>query len=168
MRQLVVHWTGGTPGYGDARVDGRVAIARPGVDVVTDVGSIPQPAGRPALYCRLHHTNLRIACTWSDGGPDHAKEWIGGTWVDRGLSCGTNAVIYDNTGLLHISDCGPAVGSQGWRYVDAANRLVTSDETYADIAKGIFEYTKWPDIWIGQGNTGAVVCGPDLGLRQLS
>jgi len=172
MRQIVVAWTGGIPGFGDARVDGRYAVARPGLDVVTDDGLIAQPDGQPARYITLPPSGDRIGCTWTNGGPDRAKEWTGTTWSDRGLSCGTNAVIYDNAGTLVISQCSPPQGPLGWRYVDAANRLVTCESTYADPTKGTYEYTAWPDLRIGQGGKdigqGAVVWFPDLGLRRLT
>lgn len=172
MRQVVVRWSGGIPGFGDARPDGRYVVSQPGVGVVTDTGPVPQPDGQPARYLTLAPTGPRFACTWSNGGPDRAKEWNGSQWWDRGLSCGTNAVIYGLDGAIYVSRCEAPQGSIGWRYVDATGRLVTCAETYADPVRGVWEWTGWDDIRIGQGGDaitqGAVVWFPDLGLRRLS
>lgn len=168
MHQILVRWSGGIPGFGDARPDGRYVVAQPGVCVVTDTGSVPQPDGQPARYLTLPPTGPRFACTWSNGGPDRAKEWNGTQWWDRGLSCGTNAVIYGLDGAIYISRCEAPQGPLGWRYVDSIGRLVTCESTYANAALGLYEWTAWSDVRIGQGADGAVVWFPDLGLRRLS
>jgi hypothetical protein len=47
MRQVVVRWSGGIRGFGDARPDGRYVVAQPGVCVVTDAATVVQPMARP-------------------------------------------------------------------------------------------------------------------------
>lgn len=165
MRILTVRWAGGIPGYGDARTDGRYAIAVPN-GVQTNLGLIPPPPGGPAGYVRLPSAGLNIACVGQRDG--FAYEWNSKTgWEKRigayktGQAFGMNGVIYDHFDKLVIADGSKEIGSQGWRFVGQNGALVPAQATYADIPNGIFEYTEYGDVRIGQGpETGAVVHFP--------
>lgn len=84
-------------------------------------------------------------------------------------ACGVSPVIYDRGGLLHRSDCGPGVGSQGYRYVTDQNVIISGDATYGPWY-GLFEYTDLGDgLWIGQAayDGGGVQVWDGTTLRQL-
>lgn len=135
----------------DVRVGG--AYVCPSVDgarLWTERGEVALPADVRVRYPRL-----------APGGGfaginhygDRVVEYSGGAWTfHEEQACGPSGVIYDAAGVLHVSQCGP-VGSQGYRYVDSAGRLVTGDETYGP-RNGITLYG-WTDLgdgWrIGQG-----------------
>jgi len=172
MRQVVVQWTGGIPGYGDARVVGRYAISRPGIEIVTDAGTVPQFENRSAYFLRVANSGPRFAAAYSSAQPDRAKEWTGSAWEDRGLSCGMNPVIYSAAnGLVVVAKCVAPTGAQGWRYLDdATGQLVTAESTYAPKVgePQIWEYTAWPDFRIGQGQTGVKVWSQPTGTKAFS
>lgn len=78
----------------------------------------------------------------------------GTTWfVEPDKACGSSPVIYDNLRQLHISDCGPGVGSGGYRYVDEQNHIISGDATYAPKPGcELFEWTELPGGYVvGQG-----------------
>ena len=150
MKQLVRHWTGNVPGYGDARWDGRWAISIPGKGLDTDTGLV---ACELPVCVRLPHHGPKIAIVGASSNV--AREYDGARWHDKGKPYGTNAVIYDRDDNLVLAT--KAQGANGWRYVDAGGHLVSGDSTYADIRRGIFEYTEYEDIAIGQGSPEGVV-----------
>jgi hypothetical protein len=90
-----------------------------------------------------------------DHSSDAGHEWTPHTgWT--GLPTfgpGNNPVIYDNAGLLHITD--GSVGTQGYRFVDATGRIWTGDETYFDPISDLSEWSDYGGFRIGQGH-GAV------------
>lgn len=83
---------------------------------------------------------------------DHVWEYAGGTWHDRGLACGVNAVIYSPSGYLRINPIGCPWGSQGFRYwSDGMIEPATGDHTYdGSHTNGLAEWTQHGDVTIGQ------------------
>jgi hypothetical protein len=142
--------------YVDARPDGRFACLvvddGPGMQLDTERLTIPRDA-RP-LYVRVPREGPFKFAGQSSNSPE-TIEWIEGTgWVPRPIvPCGVSPVIYDLAGTLHISDCGPAVGSQGYRYVDVeTGALVTGDQTLGSDF-GLAEWTYLGDgLYVGQCN----------------
>jgi hypothetical protein len=145
--------------YAFACVNGEYGALVKDVRLDTRVGVVPLPSGQNALY-------LTGACDGSGRiasvghRDDNAWEWTG-AWTSRGLAFGPNAVIYDAAKLLQVVwGPGTPTGSQGWRYVADDGRLVTGDESYADPARHLWEYTVRGDIRCGQG-------GDEEGLQCL-
>lgn len=126
----------------------------------THVGAVPLPAGQNALYLVLPCDGSgRIAAV--GGRDDHAYEWSGGRWNDRGIAFGVNPLIYDNQNVLQVVRApGGPTGSQGWRYVDDNGELVTGDASFADHARHLWERTCLGNVCCGQG-------GDEEGLQCL-
>ena len=135
----------------DCTIDGhRVELVPDTCLLVNDDALAPLPNEQNVLFPRLHPSGTRFA---GIGHLDnHCWEWLG-RWVDHGPCEGPHAVIYDADGLLRIvrETEGAPTGSQGWRYVADDGRLVPAFETYADTARGIYEYTERGDVTVGQG-----------------
>lgn len=148
------------PPYCDANLTGsRVQLV---VDrhVLFNGQAIPVPTpGQNVLYLRLSPNGAQFA------GVGHVDnrcwEWDG-TWHNRGPAEGQNPVIYDANGVLQIvrETEGAPTGSQGPRYVDDADQIVSADSTIADEARHIWQYTTRGDITVGQG-------GDEEGLQAL-
>jgi hypothetical protein len=139
--------------YVDAHPSGVFAVLYPGSHLQSHLGRIDLPPGDEPLYHRITTVGgFRIA------GQAHASlrtlEWIAGSWIDRPQACGVSPVIYDRSGVLHISDC--SVGSQGYRYVDPDNRIHSGDETYGS-PFGLSEWSAYGGLFIGQGHDGGGV-----------
>lgn len=183
MRVHIVGWTGDVPGYGDARWDGRYAVSVPGLHVDTDRGIIPQPAGG-SRFLRVCPIGLRVACATQDN-PSTALEWNGAaSWVPQGPACGNRPVIYDAAGQLVVAArCDDVVGATGWRFVALnpitlalgrsfktfnAGALVPSQWSQADPGRGVWEFTDYGDVVIGQGSpTGLLVRFSDEGKCRV-
>lgn len=153
--------------YGEALPDGSFAVISEGI-IKTHYGSIPiTPVGDP-LFLRLAPDGKRCAGQEPRDGFDGAWEWDGNKWaVVDPVACGTSPVIYDRTGQLVVSHCGP-VGVQGYRFVDQNGRLWTGDETYASPAYRLFEWTRQGNIVVGQGPDGnAIALNLETGLRVI-
>lgn len=153
MRTL--HIPNGT--YVDARPDGRLAclvVEDPLAYVQLDTERLTIPGDRRPLYVRVPRDGPFKFGGQSSQSPE-TIEWIEGTgWAPRPIvPCGVSPVIYDHDGQLHISDCGPAVGSQGYRYVDYyTGQLVTGDATLGSDV-GLAEWTALGDgVFVGQCN----------------
>ena len=72
-------------------------------------------------------------------------------------SCGVSGHIFDQTGALFISSCAfPGPGSQGYRYVDDTNTLILGHDTYADLARNLYEYSEYDcgGTWVAVGQGG--------------
>jgi hypothetical protein len=111
------------------------------------------PGNLNLLYPRLSEAVTMFAGVGHQD--DQAWEWILGKWQQRGPAFGPNACIYDAAGNLNIvRGPGTITGSQGWRYLADDGHLVTCDETYADPARRIWEYTTHGDVTVGQGGDG--------------
>jgi len=154
--------------YCDADATGRRVILYPEGEIwravppqpgriETEIGDVPFCPGGNALFVRLGPIGHFAAAGHRD---DHAWEWDGWIyqWVDRGPRFGNRSVIYDRAGSL-IINAGQHPPT-GLRFVDVANRTWTADETMADPANKIWEWTRLtaPDgsdpLIIGQGGEG--------------
>jgi hypothetical protein len=180
-----------SPGwYIGATPAGAFAVVKTGSHILTHGGVVPLPSGAAVVDCLvLDRTGTRIAGTVARGRQDFAVEWdwVRSEWVERGLSFGRFACAYGPDGSLYVCtsgttglrylpgggvvelalDCGPL----GIRWVDDAGTVIFSHRTYADKARGLYEYTEWPDVAIGQGHDsigeGAVVWAGGV-LRRLA
>jgi hypothetical protein len=88
--------------------------------------------------------------------------WNGNAWSSHGLAFGPRSVIFDAAGTLRVISGPPPVG---YRYVADDGRLITAAETYADPARGLYEYTERNGTIIGQGGSGAL--GEDPCIARL-
>jgi hypothetical protein len=175
MRQLTFHWSGNVPSSGEALPSGAYAVSIPGVGIHTPRGLLSTPDGQTLLYVRLAEDG--VTCAGSGAADDLAWEWRAGRWIAHGPAFGPKAVIYVGT-TLHVvreSWAGPI----GYRYVRPDGVIVTAADSYADVARGVFEYTDFGDVAIGQGDDavgGGVVVRfvatadgkPDGALRRLT
>jgi hypothetical protein len=148
MRRLAI------PGgwYAEALTTGEYVSVVRGSHIETHLGRIALPApNTEPLYVRASAIGgFRFAGQASVA--TGTLEWVQGQgWRhDLATNWGVSGAIYDATGTLRISH-DPAVGSQGWRYVeDGSGRLVSGDATYADLARRICEWTTHGDLTIGQ------------------
>lgn len=149
--------------YLDALPSGEHACLVPHLrQVDTHAGPVPCPEGDEPLW--IVTTNLPV---FRFMGQAHASrrslEWTaGGTWATLSEACGVWALIYGPRGEVHISDCAPPVGSQGWRYVAPNGRLVPGDATIA----AVHGLNEWTDLSLaqdgsvlgGQGHEGEGAC----------
>lgn len=142
--------------YGDHLPGGEWCAIVPTIGVYTHLGHAPMlPPGEPWGVGFVRCTNVdgfRFAGQAHSTTNPAGWEWIAGAgWISLlPPACGVSPLIYDRNGLLHRSDCGPGIGSQGYRYVDEGNQIVSGDATYGPF-HGLFEYTYLGgDVWIGQ------------------
>jgi hypothetical protein len=156
--------------YCDALPNGAyVCIRASGQPLVTHLGEVPSPAGANPLYVRCTEVGGWKFAGQSNHNPETLEYRDGGWHPVPIVACGVSPVIYDLTGQLHISDCGPSVGSQGWRYVDSVTgALVTGDATYGSS----FGLSEWTDIgggwYIGQCNLArGCACWDGTTLRMI-
>lgn len=143
--------------YADALPDGRYVVLRLDGSMTTEVGDVPPPpAGRAALFPRLNAVAARTQFAGQAWESYATLICTDGAWTDGPNPCGVSPVIYDNHGVLHISDC--SIGSQGWRYCTPDNVLVTGDATYGPSADAprLYEWTDLGPFVIGQGDQGGV------------
>lgn len=139
--------------YGDNRPDGKFAVLVTGTKIQTDSGDIALP-GYNVLFPRIPPQGEFKVAGQNHGGNDNL-EWVNGEWHSVGASYGVSPVIYDWNGVLHQNVV--AFGSQGLRYVAYDNTLVTGDQTYVNPALGLYEFTTYGDISIGQGGNGGAI-----------
>lgn len=142
--------------YGDASPSGAYAVNIPGVGVKTHLGTFPVPGGDSILFVRMTEVGEFKFAGQSQTGRG-TWEWTQskGYTLLTTLACGVSPVIYDLQGVLHISNC--SIGSQGWRFVTDAGVLMTGDQTYADAARNVWEWSTYLDLTIGQGGNGGAV-----------
>jgi hypothetical protein len=158
--------------YADALPSGEWVALYPHDHVDTHQGAIPLPPGEPFGPRFVRCTawgGFRFAGQADNGG---AWEWKNG-WTHINAPCvGTSPVIYDDIGILHLSD--GSIGSQGWRYVERdgtpEGHLITGDATYRrEVAPGVnlYEYSDVGGLLIGQGQDGGAVVWDGTLLRLL-
>jgi len=172
-------YKGDIPGYGDCRaVPGEYACLFPDRYVES---SFSGQTGRAALLNGENINYLRIPHAKGDGRmagggqttkPDPVYEWQWPAgWVKVGLMYGPNGVIYGAGDVLTaVTSQAQYQATAGWRYVNEAGVLVNCESTRQDVARGLYEYTEWADVAIGQGgkpDMGAVVLFPGEKLRRL-
>lgn len=174
MQMKVIDWSyyrGTVPGYGDCRaVPGEYACLLPDRHVVSFLGIAPLPGGENINYLRIPRNPGDGRMAGGGQTTDRALEWQWPAgWVSVGTMFGPNGVIYGAGDVLTpIVSRAQYQATAGWRYVTSAGALVDCESTYADVARGIYEWTAWPDVAIGQGVDGiAVVSFPGEPLRRL-
>ena len=135
--------------YCDARPDGAYVALIPGLRLDTHHGPIALPPGGDLLYVRIAPDGVRFAGQGHDD--DRVWEWTGSEWRDYGHAYGVSPVIYDRNGALLINE--GAWGSQGARYIDAWNQVVTADATYFSPAMELSEWSYLADLFhVGQSH----------------
>jgi hypothetical protein len=150
--------------YVDATPDAW-AVLYAGSHIETHLGRLGLPGADYPLYHRITMVGGFHIAGQAAASNSTLEYSLTTGWKNREASCGVSPVIYDNAGLLVISHCGP-VGSQGYRYVDFTNRIWTGDETYSS-PFGLFEWSWYGDLYIGQGATGGVNVWDGSVMRQL-
>lgn len=166
-------------GEADSRPDGRyVSFVKHQHGCWTEWGFLPNPPHDEVRWPVLSHFGGRIAC---QGQNDPPKGWEfdltaphptpDALWKQIPAPCGVWPVIYDHANTLHISQCQPGVGSQGWRYVALDGHLVTGDATVL-VRNGLNEWTDLSlaqsgSLLVGQDNSGAGVGVWAAGKRRL-
>lgn len=134
-------------------------------NIQTDTGAIPLPEyvvnGHrlldDPLYLRITQSGPLKLAGQSHGGLGN-WEYAGGLWAVKGPSYGVNPVIYNAGGTLF--EGAPQYGSQGLRFFalapmpvctgNAERTLCTGDNTYADPARRIGEWTELGNVTLGQ------------------
>jgi hypothetical protein len=154
--------------YGDAAPGGRFAVMIHNAHVETDAGPVAAPEN--LLYLRA---------TWQGGrrwlaGCGHQSDmaWLhdGAGWVPTGGCAGVNPVAFgpgvvyvcrgrDSTEQIGLDGSGAirfplATGAMGIRWVSPLGP-VTADSSYADPARGLFQYTDYGDVAFGEGDDAA-------------
>lgn len=157
--------------YGDCLPSGFFCVLIPKSHCLTHLGIVPLPIGETygPLFVRCTDVGgFRFAGQAHDSENPAAYERVGSAWAALPPPCfGVSPVIYDLNGVLHCSN--GSVGSQGYRYVNAQNQIISGDATYGPF-HGLFEYTYLEDgLWIGQGATdgSGVRAWDGVTLRQL-
>lgn len=164
--------------YGEMLPSGHFVALIKDVHYVTHAGVVAFPPGEtfgPVFPRCTDVEGFRFAAQAHDTLNPATWEWdvAAGGWVSYPPPCcGVSPVIYDHDGVLHRSDCGPGVGSQGYRYVNEANIIVSGDATYRiDLGAGrfLFEYTALAELLIGQAayDGGGVQVWDGVRLLQL-
>lgn len=135
--------------YCEAQPGGAIVADIRGSHYETRTGRVEYPSNGEALYVRLRADGGAFVGQGATDG--QAWEFIGGAWRSAdSLAFGVSPVIYDRGGNLVVSH-GGSVGSQGFRFVDENGRIWTGDETYADPARHLWEWTARPAARCGQG-----------------
>lgn len=126
--------------YADARPNGEYVVLVPDSHLETHAGRVDLPFGMNLLFPRVPMLPVGFAVAGQLHRESQNAEWTPTRdWRRVGPSYGVSPVIYDRQGRLHQAT--PAIGSQGYRYVDEAGRLWTGDETYHDRDRRLHEYT---------------------------
>lgn len=136
-----------------------VAMRRtPGAPLASHLGDIPLYRNLQPLYVRCAQTGAFFHLAGQSSDSPQTLVWREfDKWqpIDV-VACGVSPVIWDNAGILHISDC--SIGSQGYRYVAPDNTLVTGDQTLTPRQAippfdGLSEWTALGDgLYVGQCN----------------
>lgn len=138
--------------YAEAWPAGQYACLVPRQKIVTHLGDIPLPNGTDnPLFLRgfiQFQGDFKLAGQSHEGRGTWEYKRARAAWeIVTADSYGVNPVIYDHNGLLHLGAL--QYGSQGFRFVDAQNRIWTGDETYADPSRRIWEWTQHGDLTVG-------------------
>src|SRR5262245_24413494 len=169
MNTLTHTWTGGVPGFCEGLPSGQFIFNIPGTGVRTDHGLLPLPgANSSASYCRLADDGVRILCQ----GQEDNRAWV---YVDRWydtslLAWGTDATMFGPDGNPIINDTSEKWAATGGLRAVINGQVVNCNVTYADPARGLYQYQDYGDVAIGQGGDdigeGAVVRFADDGILR--
>jgi hypothetical protein len=163
--------------YAAAAVNGWYAVLVPPLQKIATHGGLMDypklPDGTPDEPLFLDITTARGDFNIAGKGHGSLNSWelVGWTWNSRPHACGNFSVIFDLAGWLHISNCEPGIGVQGWRCAVAdgtpQGRLLTGDETYGPY-RGLTEWSPiTDDLTIGQGWDGGGVQLWDRGVMRV-
>lgn len=155
--------------YCDALPTGEFAVLFPTLKYLkTHLGVLEFNANTPLnrttnyapLFLRITNVGeFKIAGQAWDA-PD-TVEYAGGGWSLLPTAVGVLPVIYDNSGILYISDGSyPGPGSQGYVYVDFyTGAIVNGMDTYQPSATvPLYQYTDLGDgMYIGQGSVSGCI-----------
>jgi hypothetical protein len=125
--------------------------------LITHFGELPTIKNVTPRYPRITKVNgpFRLAGQSSDAMFGALAEWAenAGWAFSPTVPCGVSPVIYDNAGKLYISNCGPGIGSQGYRFCDyVTGALVTGDATNSS-SFGVSAWTFLGDgLYVGQND----------------
>lgn len=134
--------------YTDAR-DGHHAALIPGSHITTSRGAVGLPNGQNLLYLRCARACAKFAGVGHQD--DLIWEWNGSAWLTHGAAYGVSPAIYDNFDNLHLNP--GSWGSQGARYVNERNEVITADATYFSPSMELSEWTALAgDLFIGQSH----------------
>lgn len=174
MNQITIRWSlsHGVVGYAAALPDGRFAALTTDAYLSCEWGHLPQPPGGALMYLDLAPDGRVIGQTHDTNS---VVEFDGMAWVPLSAAVCPNAAVYR-------PDSMPAIvrtveeyqQTGGWRYCREDDVLVSVVSSYADPARGLYGWTEWPDVAIGQGDDekvggGVVVRFVDDGiLRRLA
>jgi len=171
MNQRTIHWnpSSGVWGYGAAWPNnGPWAVTLPGVGVQTGSGIVPPSPGASLMY-------LDVNVYGQIGGQGHQGDrvWFYDVaWHDKAIAWGPHAAVFNAFNALDwVKTQSEYQETGGWRYGKPDGTLMPCVASYADPARGLYEWTEWSDIAIGQGgkpDEGAVVWTPERGLLRLS
>lgn len=176
--------------YADATVSGHYAVLVRDSHLETDTGRIELPQGENVLQLRVLDFDGR---RWIAGaGHQSGQAWLhtGDLWRPLGPTFGLHACVFDPRGDVLMCRGGldsemktwerygllsgasrtftQATGAQGIRWVRPDGTIITADASYADPARGLWEYTSFGDLTIGQGaESGCVVRFADDGRLRL-
>lgn len=122
-------------------------------------------------FCGLAHDAVNRLWEWSLRRAQRGGSLLAGYLaLDVAQLAGASPVIYDRRGARVTAPIplpGGEFSSQGYRYVDEANRVVTGQETYGP-ESGVSQFTRVGDLLIGQGHArGGVVVSSGGSLREL-
>jgi hypothetical protein len=146
-----------------ARPGGSFVACVAGSHVITGWGRVELPRGQNLLYADLARDGVRVLGVGHQD--DRAWLWDGREWKDRGPAFGPRAVIFDGQDQpLIVRGPGTETGSQGWRYIADDGRPVSSDSTYEDLVRRIWEHTTHGGITIGQGGKGPLGEDPCIAI----
>ena len=135
-------------GEADYLPSGLYAVSVPTEGMQIQGGEIlPLPPGETALRYPALAADGRIACQ-PQASVRGAWVWDGTAWTtDPRIPAAPNSQIFDNSGVLFINQLGPGyVGSNGFRYVNPSNVVISGDATYAG-RNGVAE---WTDLSLAQ------------------
>ena len=168
------YYKGTVPGYGACRATvGEYACLLPDRYVESSFGgfTFQNPIAENVIFIRIPHMPGDGRIVGGGHMTDQTLEWDVNHWAVRGTFYGPNAAIYGAAdALVQVGSREEYGRTDGWRYLDVTGTLVDCQSTYADKARGLYEYTAWPDVAIGQGgkpDMGAVVSFPGEKLRRL-
>lgn len=139
--------------YVDALPTGEWAASRH-ADAVLETHLGPMTPPERLLFVRVAVVHGVFKVAGQGHTSNKAVEWsrTRGWQTLPYVACGVSPVIYDAAGSLRVSDCGPGIGSQGFRYAGPAG-VVNGDQTYTP-AHGV-DLFEWTDLGhgyrVGQG-----------------
>lgn len=159
------YYKGTVPGYGDCRAAvGEYACLLPDKHIESAFGGY---TFQNPLHGAENIIGIRVPRNQGDGryaGLGHTSnknyEWLWPAgWVEKGPTYGPDSVIYGAANeYVQITSRDEYGRTGGWRFVNEKRELVSCVSTHDDKARGLYQFTYWPDVAIGQG------AKPDMGM----